>query len=55
MIFFHGGGWLCGGGNSLWYGPDILLDKDVVLVIPNFRLGNSFWILFKFLVKIVKL
>ncbi|KAF2901295.1 hypothetical protein ILUMI_04893, partial [Ignelater luminosus] len=39
MIFFHGGGWLCGGGNSLWYGPDILLDKDVVLVIPNFRLG----------------
>ncbi|KAF5288891.1 hypothetical protein FQA39_LY03770 [Lamprigera yunnana] len=39
MIFFHGGGWFCGGGNSYWYGPDILLDKDVVLVVPNYRLG----------------
>ncbi|XP_031345677.1 venom carboxylesterase-6-like isoform X2 [Photinus pyralis] len=39
MVFFHGGGWLCGGGNSHWYGPDVLLDKDVVLVIPNYRLG----------------
>ncbi|KAH0814588.1 hypothetical protein GEV33_008200 [Tenebrio molitor] len=39
MIFFHGGGWLCGGGNSLWYGPDILLDRDVILVVTNYRLG----------------
>ncbi|KAK5647002.1 hypothetical protein RI129_005466 [Pyrocoelia pectoralis] len=39
MVFFHGGGWLCGGGNSYWYGPDVLLDKDIVLVIPNYRLG----------------
>nr|QYA71947.1 carboxylesterase [Anoplophora glabripennis]QYA71999.1 carboxylesterase [Anoplophora glabripennis] len=39
MIFFHGGGWICGGGNSLWYGPDILLDRDVVLVVTNYRLG----------------
>ncbi|CAH0557951.1 unnamed protein product [Brassicogethes aeneus] len=39
MIFFHGGGWLCGGGNSLWYGPEVLLDRDVVLVVTNYRLG----------------
>nr|ASM90852.1 putative juvenile hormone esterase 1 [Colaphellus bowringi] len=39
MVFFHGGGWLAGGGNSLWYGPDILLDRDIVLVVPNYRLG----------------
>ncbi|XP_967137.2 juvenile hormone esterase-like [Tribolium castaneum] len=39
MVFFHGGGWLCGGGNSMWYGPEILLDRDVVLVVPNYRLG----------------
>ncbi|XP_017785446.1 PREDICTED: venom carboxylesterase-6-like [Nicrophorus vespilloides] len=39
MIFLHGGGWLCGSGNSMWYGPEILLDRDVVLVVPNYRLG----------------
>lgn len=39
MVFFHGGGWLCGGGNTKWYGPETLLDKDVVLVVPNYRLG----------------
>nr|CAH7768498.1 unnamed protein product [Callosobruchus chinensis] len=40
MIFFHGGGWLCGSGNSMWYGPEVLLDKDVVLVVTNYRLGR---------------
>ena len=40
MVFFHGGGWLCGGGNSFWYGPDILLDRDVILVVTNYRLGT---------------
>ncbi|KAJ8950496.1 hypothetical protein NQ318_015240, partial [Aromia moschata] len=39
MVFLHGGGWLCGSGNSLWYGPDILLDRDIVLVVTNYRLG----------------
>ncbi|CAH1102370.1 unnamed protein product [Psylliodes chrysocephalus] len=39
MVWFHGGGLLCGGGNSYWYGPDILLDRDVVLVTTNYRLG----------------
>lgn len=40
LIFFHGGGFLCGGGNFYWYGPDILLDRDVILVVPNYRLGK---------------
>ncbi|KAG5884998.1 hypothetical protein JTB14_025344 [Gonioctena quinquepunctata] len=39
MVFFHGGGWLAGGGNSLWYGPDIFLDRDIVLVVTNYRIG----------------
>lgn len=39
MVFLHGGGWLCGSGNVQFYGPDLLLDKDIVLVVPNYRLG----------------
>uniref|UniRef100_A0A1Y1L4R3 Carboxylic ester hydrolase n=1 Tax=Photinus pyralis TaxID=7054 RepID=A0A1Y1L4R3_PHOPY len=37
MIFIHGGGFVCGTGNS--YGPDYLLDEDIVLVTFNYRLG----------------
>lgn len=39
MVFFHGGGWQCGSGNRMFYGPDFLLDHDVVYVGANFRLG----------------
>ncbi|CAH1119496.1 unnamed protein product [Phaedon cochleariae] len=39
MVFIHGGGYMSGCGNSHWYGPDLLLDKDVVLVVLNYRLG----------------
>lgn len=39
LVFFHGGGWVCGAGTSMWYGPNMLLDRDVILVVPNFRLG----------------
>ncbi|SPP78197.1 venom carboxylesterase-6 [Drosophila guanche] len=39
MVWFHGGGWQCGSGVSSFYGPDFLLDHDVVLVSANFRLG----------------
>lgn len=45
MFFLHGGGWLCGSGNSMWYGPSMLMDKDVVLVVPNYRLGASFYLI----------
>ena len=41
MVFFHGGGYLCGGGNLNWYGPNVLLEKNVLLVVPNYRLGEG--------------
>jgi len=37
LVFFHGGGWLC--GNCGTYGPQYLLDQDIILVVPNYRLG----------------
>lgn len=39
MVWFHGGGWECGSGISEYYGPDHLLEKDIVYVSGNFRLG----------------
>ncbi|XP_046395291.1 juvenile hormone esterase-like [Ischnura elegans] len=37
MIFFHGGAYA--GGSALVYGAQRLMDKDVVLVVPHYRLG----------------
>jgi carboxylesterase type B len=37
MVWFHGGGFVSGAGS--FYGPDYLLDKDIVLVTVNYRLG----------------
>ncbi|XP_071452928.1 neuroligin-4, Y-linked-like [Hetaerina americana] len=37
MVFFHGGAYA--GGSSNVYGGDKLMDKDVVLVVPHYRLG----------------
>jgi carboxylesterase type B len=37
MVYIHGGGWLAGAGSG--YQPTYLLDKDVVLVTFNYRLG----------------
>ncbi|XP_069696459.1 esterase FE4-like isoform X2 [Periplaneta americana] len=39
MFFIHGGGWMTGSGGSTMHGPQYLLDKDVVLVSVNYRLG----------------
>lgn len=39
MTFFHGGGWQCGSGTHEFYGPEYLLEHDVVLVVGNFRVG----------------
>lgn len=39
MIFFHGGGLMCGSGISTYYGPDFLLDHDVIYIGANYRLG----------------
>ncbi|XP_037917727.1 esterase FE4-like [Hermetia illucens] len=39
MVWFHGGGWMTGNGNSALYGPQRLLDHDIILVTGNYRLG----------------
>ena len=35
MVFFHGGGFVSGSGSRLLYGPELLLDKEVLLVFSN--------------------
>ncbi|XP_014294138.1 carboxylic ester hydrolase [Halyomorpha halys] len=39
LFWIHGGSWKFGSGSSSMYGPGALLDKDVVLVTINYRLG----------------
>ncbi|XP_035896767.1 venom carboxylesterase-6-like [Anopheles stephensi] len=39
MVFFHGGGWQCGSGTRSFYGPDYLLEHDIIYIGANFRLG----------------
>ncbi|KAJ4446924.1 hypothetical protein ANN_13625 [Periplaneta americana] len=39
MFWIHGGGWLSGSGGIDQFGPQYLLDKNVVLVSINYRLG----------------
>ncbi|PSN42538.1 hypothetical protein C0J52_03840 [Blattella germanica] len=37
MVYIHGGGWLAGAGSN--HNPSYLIDKNVVLVTFNYRLG----------------
>lgn len=39
MIWVHGGGFCRGSSRTDLYGPDYLLEKDVILVSFNYRLG----------------
>ncbi|XP_033228633.1 esterase E4-like [Belonocnema kinseyi] len=39
MVFIHGGGFVKGDISSKNYGPQYLLDRDIVLVTINYRLG----------------
>ena len=41
MVWIHGGGFNAGSGNGIsdFYGPNYILDRDVVLVTVNYRLG----------------
>lgn len=39
MVFIHGGAFLNGSNDKLMYGPDNLMNDDVVLVVINYRLG----------------
>lgn len=39
MIFLHGGGFAQQSGNSYQFGPDFLIEKGVILITLNSRLG----------------
>lgn len=39
MVYIHGGYFRMGSGNSALYGADYLVEKDVVVVTINYRLG----------------
>ena len=37
MVYIHGGAFIMGGGASYFFGPEYLLEQDVVLVTFNYR------------------
>uniref|UniRef100_A0A0C9Q317 Carboxylic ester hydrolase n=1 Tax=Fopius arisanus TaxID=64838 RepID=A0A0C9Q317_9HYME len=39
LVWIHGGGWFVGSGSSKLYGPQYLLDYEIILVTLNYRLG----------------
>ena len=39
LVWIHGGGFISGSGDSLVYGPEHLIEEDVVIVTINYRLG----------------
>ncbi|XP_046738954.1 esterase E4-like [Diprion similis] len=39
MLFAYGGGYKTGTNNPKRWGPQFILDKDVVLVVPSYRMG----------------
>ena len=43
VVYFHGGAFVVGSCESMLYGPQVLLDRDIVLVGVNYRLGPFGW------------
>jgi len=39
MVWIHGGAFYQGSGDAIMYGPDYIVQKDVILVTLNYRLG----------------
>ncbi|KAG5668733.1 hypothetical protein PVAND_016660 [Polypedilum vanderplanki] len=39
LVWLHGGGWVVGHSGYTQYGPEYLLEHDIVLVTGNYRLG----------------
>ncbi|XP_044593020.1 esterase FE4-like isoform X2 [Cotesia glomerata] len=39
LVWIHGGAWIMGSGNDDMHGPDYLMEKNIVLVTINYRLG----------------
>ncbi|KAM7356630.1 LOW QUALITY PROTEIN: esterase B1-like [Cochliomyia hominivorax] len=40
MVWIYGGGFQFGEANREWYGPDYFMEKDVVLITVQYRLGT---------------
>lgn len=40
MVFIHGGSYAEYSGNDQYFGPDFLIEKQVILVTLNYRLGE---------------
>ncbi|XP_033329533.2 uncharacterized protein LOC117222127 [Megalopta genalis] len=40
MVFIHPGGFYSYSGQSSWWGPQYIMDKDIVMVSINYRLGS---------------
>lgn len=40
MIYFHPGSFVLGDANYEAVNPKAMLDKEVLLVVPSYRLGN---------------
>lgn len=39
LVWLHGGGFMSGSGDSLVYGPEHLIEEDVIIVSLNYRVG----------------
>lgn len=39
MVWIHGGAFMRGSSGIEMYGPDFLLQKDIILISFNYRLG----------------
>lgn len=38
-MWIHGGGFVCGSSSIIFYGPDLVVEKDVIFASFNYRLG----------------
>ena len=41
MVFVHGGGFVMGSSDPSVYGPDLLVEKDIILVTINYRCKSN--------------
>lgn len=39
MIWIHGGGFVLGNADEMFYGQDFLIEKEIILVTINYRIG----------------
>ena len=37
IVWIHGGGFFAGSANPSFYGPEHFMDKDLILVVINYR------------------